>query len=95
MRRLRHPNIISLVDVYAKMEDADGHAEKFPWFATIEQEPLFWTYSDGTEEQKMAKLVKWYLIFQFCPCSLQTLLDQSDDRKLPVTEAHRYFLPRV
>jgi Protein kinase domain len=92
LRKLKHPNIIGLVNAYAKVEDKEGNNCVFPWFLTIEEEPVIWLYEDGTEEEKSVKLNKWYLVLEFCPCSLQTLLDKSDDKKLPVEEAHRYPL---
>ena len=92
MRRLKHQNVISLVNVYAKVEDVEGNVCVFPWFVTIEEEPVVWLYDDGSEEEKSVKLLKWYLVFEFCPCSLQILLDESENKRLPITEAHRYLV---
>ncbi|KAI8914256.1 kinase-like domain-containing protein [Gorgonomyces haynaldii] len=92
LRRLRHQNVIRLLDVYAKVEDNDGNTCVLPWFETIEQEPVFWIYDDGTEQAKDVRLNKWYIVFEFCPCSLQTLLDAAEGNKLPINEAHRYFV---
>jgi hypothetical protein len=89
LRKLRHQNVVGLVNVYAKVEDVDGNACVFPWFETIEQEPIFWVYEDGAEEEKNVKLAKWYLVFEYCPCTLQTLLDQSEDKKLSIADSHR------
>lgn len=89
LRKLNHENIVNLLNVYAKVEDKDGNTCVFPWFLTIEEEPIIWVYNDDSEEEKNVKLSKWYLVFEFCPCSLQTLLDQSEDKKLPLDIAHR------
>ncbi|KAJ3311208.1 Serine/threonine-protein kinase stk11 [Boothiomyces sp. JEL0838] len=52
LRRLKHKNIVTLVDVFAKVEDNEGKAGIFPWFLTIEEEPIVWIFEDGTEEEK-------------------------------------------
>lgn len=91
LQKLKHKNVVTLINTYAKVEDKEGNVSIFPWFATIEEEPVIWFYEDGTEEEKTVSLTKWYLVFQFCPCSLQRLLDESDDKKLPLSEVHRYF----
>ncbi|KAL2911672.1 hypothetical protein HK105_208880 [Polyrhizophydium stewartii] len=92
LRRLKHPNVVTLVDVFAKVEDQDGNVGIFPWFTTIEEEPIVWLYDDGREEEKDVKVLKWYLILEFCPCSLQVLLEQCDDHKISLAQAHRYFV---
>lgn len=60
LRRLRHKNVISLVEVL---------------------------YND--EKQKM------YLIMEFCVGSLQGLLESTPQKKLPLFQAHGYFLQLV
>ncbi|EGF79689.1 hypothetical protein BATDEDRAFT_35228 [Batrachochytrium dendrobatidis JAM81] len=92
LRSLKHQNIVTLVDVFAKVEDKDGNIGIFPWFTTIEEEPIVWLYDDGREEEKNVKVLKWYLVFEYCPCSLQTLLDQCEGHKLSISQAHRYFV---
>ncbi|KAI8925460.1 kinase-like domain-containing protein [Entophlyctis helioformis] len=92
LRRLKHPNVVTLVDVFAKVEDEEGNTSVFPWFTTIEEEPIVWLYEDGSEQEKEVKVLKWYIIFEFCPCSLQTLLEQCEDKKLGLAQAHRYFV---
>lgn len=91
LQRLDHINVISLLNVFAKVEDKDGNTCVFPWFTTIEEEPIVWLYSDGTEEEKNVKLSKWYLVFEYCACSLQTILETSAAGKIPISEAHAYF----
>ncbi|KAJ3260002.1 Serine/threonine-protein kinase stk11 [Boothiomyces macroporosus] len=66
LRRLKHKNIVTLVDVFAKVEDNEGKAGIFPWFLTIEEEPIVWIFEDGTEEEKDVKILKWYIIMEFC-----------------------------
>ncbi|KAH6576453.1 hypothetical protein BASA62_001374 [Batrachochytrium salamandrivorans] len=92
LRRLNHPNVVTLVDVFSKVEDQVGNIGIFPWFTTIEEEPIVWLYEDGKEEEKSVKVLKWYLVFEFCACSLQTLLDQCEDHKLSIAQSHWYFV---
>jgi hypothetical protein len=92
LRRLKHRNVVTLVDVFAKVEDNEGKIGVFPWFLTIEEEPIVWIFEDGSEEEKDVKVLKWYIILEFCPCTLQTLLDHSHDHRLPERDCHRYFV---
>jgi hypothetical protein len=92
LRRLKHKNVVTLVDVFAKVEDNEGKIGIFPWFLTIEEEPIVWIFEDGTEEEKDVKVLKWYIILEFCPCTLQTLLDHSSTHSLPELDCHRYFV---
>ncbi|KAJ3028400.1 Serine/threonine-protein kinase stk11, partial [Rhizophlyctis rosea] len=96
LRRLKHPNIITLLDVFCKVEDTSASASPaiFAWFSTIEEEPIVWQYEDGPGET-MAKILKWYLIFEYCPCSLQTLVEQAEGGRLGVDMAHRYFVQLI
>lgn len=89
LRRLKHKNIVTLVDVFAKVEDNEGKAGIFPWFLTIEEEPIVWIFEDGTEEEKDVKILKWYIIMEFCACSLQTLIDHAPNHQLSIAESHR------
>jgi serine/threonine protein kinase len=88
LHRLKHINIVTLVDVFAKVEDKEGRPGVFPWFETIEQEPLVWMFEDGTEEERYCKILKWYIILEFCPCSLQTILDHAPNNKIPMANTH-------
>jgi hypothetical protein len=87
---LKHENVVTLVDVFAKVEDNDSLTGIFPWFLTIEEEPIVWMFEDGSEEEKDVKLLKWYIILEFCPCSLQTLIDHAPDHKIPASDCHEY-----
>ena len=89
LRRLKHENIVKLIDVFAKVEDDEGKVGIFPWFLTIEEEPIVWMFENGEEEEKDVKILKWYIVMEFCPCSLQTVLDHSPDHKIPLSDAHR------
>ncbi|KAJ3103889.1 Serine/threonine-protein kinase stk11 [Phlyctochytrium bullatum] len=91
LRRMKHPNIITLIDVYCKVEDDEGNVGIFNWFSGIEEEPITWTYDDGTEADKKVQILKWYLIFEYCPCSLQTMLEQADGSKLDVHLTNHFF----
>ncbi|KAJ3216968.1 Serine/threonine-protein kinase stk11 [Dinochytrium kinnereticum] len=91
LRRMKHTNIITLIDVYCKVEDDEGNVGIFNWFSGIEDEPITWTYDDGTEADKKVQILKWYLIFEYCPCSLQTLLEQADGSKVDTRLANRFF----
>ncbi|KAI9009805.1 kinase-like domain-containing protein [Gaertneriomyces semiglobifer] len=92
LRRLKHRNIITLVDVYCKVEDDEGNVGVFNWFSTIEDEPITWRYEDGTERDRHVDILKWYLVFEYCPCSLQVLLEQAEGGKLPIPRAHHFFV---
>jgi hypothetical protein len=91
LKKLSHPNIISLLKIYAKVEDSESESCCVPWFQAIEEEPVIWQYDDGTEHEKPVQLLKWYLVFQFCPCTLQHILENSDEKRLPLEESQRYF----
>jgi hypothetical protein len=92
LRRLKHRNIITLVDVYAKVEDSDGKSGIFPWFESIEEDPLVWLFEDGTEVEKLCKILKWYIILEFCPCSLQSIIDHAPFHKIPIAEAQKFII---
>ncbi|KAJ3107137.1 Serine/threonine-protein kinase stk11 [Phlyctochytrium planicorne] len=89
LRRMKHKNVITLIDVYCKVEDDEGNVGIFNWFSGIEEEPITWTYDDGTEAEKKVGILKWYLIFEYCPCSLQTLLEQVEGNRLDVRLANK------
>ncbi|RKP02917.1 hypothetical protein CXG81DRAFT_10171, partial [Caulochytrium protostelioides] len=54
LKRLKHPNVITLIDVFCKVQ-------------------------------------AWYLVFEYCPCSLQTLIDQSSENLLATGQGQRFF----
>ncbi|KAJ3024877.1 UNVERIFIED_CONTAM: Serine/threonine-protein kinase stk11 [Siphonaria sp. JEL0065] len=89
LRRMKHRNVITLIDVYCKVEDDEGNVGIFNWFSSIEDEPITWTYDDGSVAEKKVVVMKWYLVFEYCPCSLQTLLEQSDMKRLSAFQAHK------
>ncbi|KAJ3084332.1 Serine/threonine-protein kinase stk11 [Rhizoclosmatium hyalinum] len=95
LRKMKHRNVITLIDVYCKVEDDEGNVGIFNWFSTIEDEPITWTYDDGSVADKKVTVLKWYLVFEYCPCSLQTLLEQSDGRKISVFRAHKFFVQLI
>ena len=88
LRRLKHKNSICLMDVYCKVEDEDGHTGVFNWHSGIEEEPIRWTMEDGTEEDRKVEILKWYLVFEYCPLTLQTLMENT---RLTMAMAHRLF----
>ncbi|KAJ3154983.1 Serine/threonine-protein kinase stk11 [Geranomyces michiganensis] len=92
LRRMRHRNAIRLIDVYCKVEDEDGNVGVFNWFSTIEDEPITWKFEDGSEDDRNVQILKWYLIFEYCPCSLQTLLEQEEGGRLSIPRAHWFFV---
>ena len=89
LRRLKHSNIVTLIDVFAKVEDDEGKLGVFPWFLTIEEEPIVWMFENGEEEERYVKILKWYIVMEFCPCSLQTVLDHTPNHKISLSDAHR------
>ncbi|TPX33261.1 hypothetical protein SmJEL517_g03880 [Synchytrium microbalum] len=90
LRRLKHKNCITLIDVYCKVEDDEGFNSFFPWYQEIEEEPIIWKYDDGTEVEKSAEVLKWYMVFEYCPCSLQMLIEH--DGKLTAERARGFFV---
>lgn len=88
LRKFKHENVITLIDVHCKVEDASGSTGVFPWFESIEDEPITWVYEDGTSKQQKVQVLKYYLVLQYCPWTLQGILDRSPGKKLPVNRAH-------
>lgn len=91
LKKLKHKNIIKLIDVYCKVEDSQGNIAIFDWFPEIENDPIEWRYDDGTSVEASVSVVKWYLIFEYCPCSLQVLVEQEDYGKLTVERSRDFF----
>ncbi|KAJ1554756.1 Serine/threonine-protein kinase stk11, partial [Cladochytrium tenue] len=91
LRRLKHANVVTLVDTFCKAQDDEGNAGVFAWSAGIEDEPLLWSYDDGSEALRKVQVLKWYLVFEFCPCSLQSLIDEAEGGRLPEVRAHSFF----
>jgi serine/threonine protein kinase len=81
-----------LIDVYCKVEDGSGCTGVFPWFESIEDEPITWVYEDGSRKDLKVNILKFYLIFQYCPWTLQSLLDQSEGKKFTIDRAHYFFV---
>jgi hypothetical protein len=75
LRNLKHPNVVTLIDVLCKVETSTNKTGIFNWFQSIEDEPIVWLDEDGTESQQQVQLLKWYLVFEYCPASLQTLIE--------------------
>lgn len=92
MRKFKHENVIGLIDVYCKVDDNSGSTGVFPWFEAIEDEPITWVYEDGSRKEVKVTIVKFYLIFQYCPWTLQGLLDQSEGKKFTIDRAHYFFV---
>ncbi|RKO95892.1 kinase-like protein, partial [Caulochytrium protostelioides] len=93
LKRLKHPNVITLIDVFCKVQAVDDEEQVgiFNWFSTIEDEPILWQMEDGTQEEHHVEVLKWYLVFEYCPCSLQTLIDQSSENLLATGQGQRFF----
>ncbi|KAJ3337101.1 Serine/threonine-protein kinase stk11 [Gonapodya sp. JEL0774] len=92
MRDLRHKNVIRLIDVFCKMENDEGVTGLFNWYEDIENEPIQWRLGTGDIVEKQGEIQKWYLVFEYCPCSLQSMLDHVGGNKLPIPEAHNFFI---
>ncbi len=89
LRRLKHKKIISLIEVFCKVEDeSSGTTGIFNWFSSIEDELIMWVQDDGSEKECKVDILKWYIVFEYCPCSLQTVLDQEKGYKLDMARAH-------
>ncbi len=80
-----------MIDTFAKVEDTDGRCGIFPWFETIEDGPIIWTFDDQTKKETRVKLTKWYIVLEYCKCSLQNLLDFVPSHKLSLFESLIYF----
>ncbi|KAJ3211799.1 Serine/threonine-protein kinase STK11 [Clydaea vesicula] len=84
LNNLKHKNIVQLIDVYCKVdEETRGNTGIFNWFSSIEDEPISWKQDDGTEFECNVQVLKWYLVFEYCPCTLQNILE--DEGSIDVT----------
>lgn len=79
LRRVNRGNkhVIGLLDVYCQVEDEFETKAVFNWFRTIEDEPIIWIEDDGNEVDKTVSIIKFYLVFDYCPSSLQIIIDQN------------------
>ncbi|KAJ3354303.1 Serine/threonine-protein kinase stk11 [Allomyces javanicus] len=78
LKRLRgHPNVVRLLEVYAKAEDPDGNVDWMPWSEHLEQAGEY-------------KTLKRYLIFEYCHGNVQGLLDSAPGGKLPLHQVQDY-----
>ncbi|KAI9184256.1 hypothetical protein H9P43_003309 [Blastocladiella emersonii ATCC 22665] len=83
LRRIRgHPNVVRLLDVFAKVEDDDGNEDTVPWTATEETEMGY-------------KVHKRYLVFEYCHGNLQSLLDAAPDGKIPLHQVQDYMIQLI
>ena len=78
LRRVnKSKHVIGLLDVYCQVEDEFETKAVFNWFRTIEDEPIIWIEDDGSEVDKTVSIIKFYLVFDYCPSTLQVLIDQN------------------
>lgn len=91
LKRLKHKNIIGLLDVFCKVTDEMGNTGVFNWFENIESEPILWTLPNGATEERNVEILKWYLVFEYCPVTLQSLLENTEGNRLSEALAHRLF----
>ncbi|KAJ3363511.1 Serine/threonine-protein kinase STK11 [Allomyces arbusculus] len=78
LKRLRgHPNVVRLLEVYAKAEDPDGNVDWMPWSEHLEQAGEY-------------KTLKRYLVFEYCHGNVQGLLDSAPGGKLPLHQVQDY-----
>jgi len=90
LRRLKHKNIICLIEVFAKIEYSEtGDTDVVPWFKNIETEKGQ-ILENGMVAEKV-ELLKWYLVLDYCATSLHSLIENSEDKKLDMRYAHHYF----
>ncbi|KAJ3390431.1 Serine/threonine-protein kinase stk11 [Lobulomyces angularis] len=90
LNNLKHKNIVQLIDVYCKVdEETRGNTGIFNWFSSIEDEPISWKQDDGTEFECNVQVLKWYLVFEYCPCTLQNILE--DEGSIDVTRSRGFF----
>ncbi|ORX56610.1 kinase-like protein [Piromyces finnis] len=90
LRSFQHHNIIKIYDVYCKVENEYGQNALFHWSTNIENIPLPWTVDDEIVYCK-AEIVKWYTVMEYCPFSIQLLIEKSIDGHLAIPYAHKYF----
>ena len=88
LRKFKHENVVTLIDVYCKVEDSQGSTGIFPWFEAIEEEPITWIYEDGSSKSQKVSVLKFYIVLQYCPWTLQTVLDGMDGKRLPIDRTH-------
>ncbi|KAI8840623.1 hypothetical protein BJ741DRAFT_646816 [Chytriomyces cf. hyalinus JEL632] len=43
LKQMKNRNVITLIDVYCKVEDGEGNIGIFNWFSSIEDSPITWT----------------------------------------------------
>lgn len=91
LSRIKHKNIITLIDVYCKVESDNEDVGILNWFSGIEDEPIVWSLEDGSEIECMVKVLKWYLVLEYCPCSLQTVIEQSPNALATHPRRHSFF----
>ena len=77
LRALKHKNVVTLIDVFCKVENDQGKTGIFNWFQSIEDETILWKDEEGNESDQKVQLLKWYLIFEYCPVSLETLIERN------------------
>jgi hypothetical protein len=90
LRKLKHKNVITLIDVYCKVESDNDDVGILNWFTGIEEEPIVWTLDDGSDAECDVKILKWYLVLEYCPCSLQTLIEQNTNGLANHPHRHRF-----
>jgi hypothetical protein len=90
LKKLKHKNVIQLLDAFCKAESQDtSDIGIFDWFSTIELESITWKDQDGKDHEGHVNVLKWYLIFEHCPCSVQTLMESVPEHRLPESQAQR------
>jgi len=90
LRNFQHHNIIKIYDVYCKVENEFGQNALFHWSTDIENIPLPWTVDNEVVYCK-AEIVKWYTVMEYCPFSVQLLIEKAIDGHLAIPYAHKYF----
>ncbi|NWW88467.1 STK11 kinase, partial [Rhynochetos jubatus] len=75
LRRLRHKNVIQLVDVLYNEEKQ----KIYPFFIQL------------VEPQNFLNSALTYMVMEYCVCGMQEMLDSVPEKRFPVFQAHGYF----
>ena len=90
IRKLRHPNIVRLLDVFCKVENEQNDTALFDWYEEIERDPVQLDLPGDNGKACMVKVQKWYIVQELCSCSVQDLLNLDDLLHIPLDIAHQY-----
>ncbi|KAI9010655.1 kinase-like domain-containing protein [Hyaloraphidium curvatum] len=95
IRKLRHRNVVRLLDVFCKVETEKEGTALFDWYEEIEQAPVMLDVPGEIGSPQTIRIQKWYIVQELCSCSVQDLLDLDELQNIPVELAHHFYLQLV